>query len=144
MTYYLGGPMFQSTFFDRVGLGLPDESEAQERWQSVSLGLNAKSLNVPLLIQVSDSELLTETQNYTELKQRNRPVEMHVFPNEWHIKSHPAHRYNIYRRNVQWFEFWLKGVEEDVPVDPDQYTRWRILRDGCVCSVATDTMTTTR
>jgi hypothetical protein len=51
------------------------------------------------------------------LQDAGKPVEMHVFPEEHHQKWRPVHRLNIYRRNVQWFEFWLMGREDPEPVD---------------------------
>jgi hypothetical protein len=65
---------------------------------------------------------------FTALQESGKPVEMYVFPDEYHIKSQPQHRFNIYRRNVQWMQFWLQGVEDSNPVDPQQYDRWRKLR----------------
>jgi hypothetical protein len=44
------------------------------------------------------------------------------------VKWQPAHRDAIYRRNLQWLLFWLKGEEAADPVDPDQYVRWRAMR----------------
>jgi hypothetical protein len=94
----------------------------------MSLADNAESVRAPLLIQASDAEFLPETMTYAELRRFGKPVELYSFPGEHHVKMEPIHRYSIYRRNVQWFEFWLQGREDDVPVDPQQYTRWRQLR----------------
>ena len=68
-------------------------------------------------------------QGYVALKEAGKPIEMYVFPDEYHVKWQPKHRHNIYRRNVQWFNFWLRGVEDPDPVDPEQYARWRKLRE---------------
>lgn len=54
---------------------------------------------------------------------------MHVFPDEYHIKWQPKHRLAVYRRNIQWMKFWLQGIEVCDPLDPDQYTRWRKLKE---------------
>ena len=51
------------------------------------------------------------------------PSKCIVFSNEYHIKWQPVHRYNIYRRNIQWLKFWLQNEEADDPVDPEQYVR---------------------
>lgn len=56
-------------------------------------------------------------------------VEMYVFPGEYHVKWQPIHHLNIYERNVQWFRFWLLDQEADEPLDPEQYSRWRTLRE---------------
>lgn len=124
----LAGPKFQPRLRD-LGLDDPATEEGYRRWQDISIGLNAHRIQTPLLLQVSDSELLLETQTYTALKRANKAVEMYVFPGEGHIKAQPIHRLNVYRRNVQWLRFWLQGVEESNPLDPLQYARWRDLRE---------------
>ena len=65
---------------------------------------------------------------YRRLTDRQKPVELIIFPDEGHIKRHPVHRYSIYARNVDWFNFWLRGVEDLDPIKAEQYTRWRRLR----------------
>jgi hypothetical protein len=35
---------------------------------------------------------------------------------------------------VDWFRFWLEGYERTAPEDPEQYLRWRKLRDISVHS----------
>jgi hypothetical protein len=125
--YFLAGPMNQP-LFERIGFRNPDQGDALDAWRKISVGLNADHVHTPILVNVSDHELLSETETYADLKALNKPIEMHVFENEYHIKVEPAHRFNIYRRNVQWFEFWLLSREEAEPVDATQYERWRTLR----------------
>lgn len=91
---------------------------------------NADRIDAALLANVSDGEFLVSNQEFSALKDAGKPVEMHVYPGEHHIKWMPRHRLSIYRRNVQWFKFWLLNVEEEAPVDPEQYPRWRKLRDA--------------
>jgi dipeptidyl aminopeptidase/acylaminoacyl peptidase len=125
--YSLGGPRLEP-MFNRWNFLSPIKKPALESWRQISLALNADRIHTPLLIQSSDAESLSETQTYMAFKDNARPVDMYVFPNEFHVKSQPVHRYTIYRRNVQWFEFWLQGIEESDPAEPDQYIRWRALR----------------
>jgi dipeptidyl aminopeptidase/acylaminoacyl peptidase len=113
----LMGPKFQRDF-----------DEWNIPWDRVSIARNAERIRTPLLIHVADVELLGEVDSVRSLRAARRPVEMHVFPDEEHIKWQPAHRYYIYRRNLQWFQFWLQGVEVPDPVDQHQYERWRALR----------------
>jgi hypothetical protein len=58
-----------------------------------------------------------------------KPVEMWVYPDEYHQKIQPKHRYSVYLRNVDWFRFWLKGEEDPDPAKKEQYERWRKLRE---------------
>jgi len=62
------------------------------------------------------------------LRQLNKPVELFVYPNELHEKEQPKHRYEIYEKNVDWFDFWLQGEEDPDPAKAAQYMRWRELR----------------
>ena len=96
---------------------------------------SAADVDAPLLLQVPDSEYLYSLQSYIDLSDAIKPVEMWVFADEYHVKWQPAHRYNVYRRNLQWFKFWLTDEEADDPVDPDQYGRWRKMRDDHCASL---------
>lgn len=107
--------------------GSPDDPDSVTHIRSV--GLNADRVDAPLLINVSDEELLGSVENVARLKDANKPVEMYVYPGEHHIKWRPEHRLAVYRRNIQWLNFWLLDEEVDEPIDPDQYSRWRKMRD---------------
>ena len=113
--------------FPQWGLGLPD-GETATRWQELSPALNAARLKAPLLIQVADSEYLPGLQFYTTLRELDKPVEMIVFANEGHIKNQPKHRYEIYERNLDWFNFWLQSKEDPDRAKAEQYARWHQLR----------------
>lgn len=127
INFYLAGPKLQPTLGD-WGFGDPALPEPQNQWARMSLALNAERFQTPLLVQVSDQELLPETQTFAALRAHNKPVEIYVFMNEGHIKSQPRHRYSVYRRSVQWFQFWLQGIEDSNPIDHQQYARWRRLQ----------------
>jgi outer membrane receptor protein involved in Fe transport/dipeptidyl aminopeptidase/acylaminoacyl peptidase len=97
-------------------------------WRPNSLVLNAARLDRPLLMQISDSEMLYALESFSALREQGQPVEMHVFPGEFHFKWQPAHRRAIYRRNLDWFAFWLQGREDPAPAKAAQYRRWETLR----------------
>jgi hypothetical protein len=80
-------------------------------------------------MHIADSELPGAKQSMVTMEENAKPFDGYVFPDEWHIKWQPSHLYAIRQRNVQWLQFWLQGVEADDPTDPDQYVRWRKLRD---------------
>lgn len=125
LDYYLYGPAGREFLRDRGW----DASEAgQERWRGFSLSLNADRVRAPLLINVGEYEMLSSLQPVTALEDAGRAVEMYVFPNESHIKFEPVHRLAIYRRNIDWMNFWLRGVENPDPLLHAQYERWRAMR----------------
>lgn len=124
------------------GIGLADEratwgfpparGPGSEDWGPVSIAINAATVKTPLLMQLADHEYLTGVDAFMSLRAAHKPVEMSIFPGEFHLKWQPAHREAAYRRNLQWFDFWLRGQEDPDPVDPDQYRRWRDMRTAQV------------
>lgn len=115
------------------------EPGAEEFWKPISLILNVEKVDVPILIQTGDSEYeagLDVIETYTH---RGRPIELYVLENETHIKWQPAHRKAIYRRSVEWFDFWLQGRMDCDPSKARQYARWLAMagapaRDKLQCS----------
>jgi dipeptidyl aminopeptidase/acylaminoacyl peptidase len=99
-------------------------------WQPYSLALNAARLDRPLLMQISDSEMLYALESFSALREQGQPVEMDVFPGEFHFKWQPAHRRAVYERNLDWFTFWLHGRENPDPAKAAQYKRWKALRSN--------------
>ena len=63
---------------------------------------------------------------------------MYVFPDAHHNKWRPDQRLAIYRRNIQWLKFWLMNTEEDDPVSPGRYDRWRKMRDDHCANMKAD------
>lgn len=108
--------------------GAPQEDE-YGFYSSMSFSRNAEHVDAPFLINVSDWELQNSVASVARLQDAGKPVEMYVFPGEFHVKWQPQHRLAIYRRNVQWLKFWLMGKEESDSVSPGQYDRWRKMRD---------------
>lgn len=106
----------------------PAANPDPEFWRPYSFALNAARLDRPLLMQLADAEYLFGLESFSALREQGQPVELHVFPGEYHMKWQPAHRRAIYERNLDWFSFWLQGR-----VDPDsakavQYRRWQEMR----------------
>ena len=104
---------------------LPFEGKFGKYLSAENLGYHARNrVFPPTLMQVADTELSHALFDHVLLKDERHPVEMYVFPDELHIKYRPVHRYNIYRRTVQWMKFWLQGETVDDPLDTGQYQRW--------------------
>ena len=86
-------------------------------------------------MNVSDVEAPFAAINANYLQEADKPVEMYVFPDAAHIKWRPDQRFAIYRRNIQWLKFWLRGEVDADPVSPGQYERWFDLCDQHVKNV---------
>ncbi|WP_272800160.1 Atxe2 family lasso peptide isopeptidase [Sphingobium sp. AntQ-1] len=122
------GPQIDRTFSQ---VGYPNLlASAPEFWRQISIVENAQAIGIPLLLQAADSEYLSALEAYTALRQAHKPVDLFVFPNEFHNKWQPAHRLAIYRRTLRWFDFWLKGEVPSGGEDAKEVQFWRDLRAG--------------
>ncbi|WP_336963823.1 Atxe2 family lasso peptide isopeptidase [Sphingobium aquiterrae] len=125
MTY---GGMAWATYNRKMGFPRTIEDN-RAFWRPASMVVNAREMDTPLLMQLADTEYLLALEAFQALREQGKPVEMFVFPNDYHYKAQPAHRLAIYNRNIDWFRFWLQSE-----LDPDseksaQYQRWSALRD---------------
>jgi len=106
----------------------PATAEDLDFWRPYSMALNADRMTTPLLMQLADNEYLLSLETVTALREHHQPFEMYVFPDEFHIKWHPAHRLAIYQRNIDWFAYWLLGQSDPDPAKAAQYRRWDAMR----------------
>jgi dipeptidyl aminopeptidase/acylaminoacyl peptidase len=118
------GPGSMTTFADRYPSVLSDSDPI---WDPVSIAKNAAHLDVPMLLQISDGEMLGALTAFTALRDHHQPADMYVFPGEYHVKWQPAHRLAIYRRSLAWFQFWL-GTDGPIEAPHDELARWEALR----------------
>jgi dipeptidyl aminopeptidase/acylaminoacyl peptidase len=107
----------------------PPEGDNLSRWQQLSPALNADRISTPLLMNAAGTEYLAGMQLIAALRERRKPLEMWIYPNELHEKWQPQHRLGIYERNVDWMKFWLRGIDDPHPAKKDQYERWHKLRE---------------
>ncbi len=113
---------------ERRRAGFPSAFGDLSPWKSLALSENAATFHTPLLIQVADAETVTALETFMALREFKKPVDMYVFPGEFHNKWQPAHRLAIYDRNLDWFDFWLRQREDADQAKAAQYARWRKLR----------------
>jgi len=98
-------------------------------WKDMSIAQNAGRIDVPLLMQLNDDDgHLLALEAFEALREYGQPVEIYVFPDEYHAKWQPVHRLAVYQRNIDWFAFWLRGFEDPDPDKAEQYRRWRTFR----------------
>jgi dipeptidyl aminopeptidase/acylaminoacyl peptidase len=124
---YAGGPVYADQL---KAHGYPAPGEDRPAfWADYSLAVNARRVAAPILVNAPDREYLGAMQAVANLREAGKPIELRVFPDEYHIKWQPAHRSAIYADVLDWFDFWLRGREDPVPAKAAQYRRWRALRD---------------
>lgn len=97
-------------------------------WKPLSIAVNARTLDTPILMQLADHEYLGGLESFTALREQHNPVDLYVFPDEYHVKWQPRHRLAVYERGIDWFDFWLNGKENPDPARRDQYRVWEKLR----------------
>jgi dipeptidyl aminopeptidase/acylaminoacyl peptidase len=109
--------------------GWPGVLESEDPfWKQVSLLENARRISTPILVNASDEELLGATLSYTGLREADVPIDMFVYPGEFHARWQPAHRLAAYRRSLDWFDYWLRGMRSDAPDRQGELRRWDRLK----------------
>lgn len=100
-------------------------------WKDMSLEENARRLSTPMLVNASEEEVLTALETYTGLREAGVPIDMFVYPGEFHGRWQPAHRLATYRRSLDWFDYWLRGIRPDAPDRLPELKEWdRLKKDG--------------
>ncbi|HZU45106.1 MAG TPA: Atxe2 family lasso peptide isopeptidase [Terriglobales bacterium] len=125
--YFMAGAEWWD-IFRNWGLGGWPYGQSRANWEQIAMSKNADRIRAPILENVSDTEYLVYLPVYRSLVDLGKPVELHIYPNELHVRNQPRHRFEIYERNVDWFLFWLRDEERPAPYKGDQYERWGRLR----------------
>lgn len=107
----------------------PYSSEAARKyWNYQSIALNIDHIRAPILMNLADSEMLNGAQAIAALQDSKKPLEVWIYPGAFHIKNSPKQLEGILNRNLDWMNFWLRGVEDGAAGKSEQYERWRELR----------------
>ena len=120
----LSGDPFFSRLRTYWQLGSPEATPAQ--WKRLSPAFNLERIDIPVLMQLPEQEYL-HTLDYAVTLIRDRRADLYVYPNEAHQKFQPRHKLAVYERNLDWFRFWLQGIEDPHPSKARQYARWRTM-----------------
>ncbi len=120
----LAGPRWERS---RYRVGFPPYGDTGAFWRPVSIALNASKIHTPLLMQLADDESDFGLEAFSSFRLAGHPIDIYVFPDEHHIKWQPAHRLAIYRRNLEWFDYWLLGKRDPDPLKAGHYAAWDAL-----------------
>ena len=126
--YFLGSDDWHD-IFGQWGLSGWPHGEINPNWRKIAMSMNVDKIVTPILQNESDTEYLITLSTYRSLQDAGRPIELHIYPNELHVRNQPRHRLEIYDLNLDWFRFWLKDEQDSDPRKAGQYRRWRELRD---------------
>lgn len=123
---FIAGPAYRDAV---LAWGYPRQTSDDEAfWKPMSLARSARTMRTPLLLQLPDAEYRGALEAVSALEQYRAPVEMYVFPGEYHVKAQPAHRAAIYARAVDWFAFWLMDRKPPPGVRDTEIERWEAMR----------------
>lgn len=78
----------------------------KDSWRKVSLAMNADAICAEIQMQLADREVRLALASFTKLRQAGVPMEMFVFPDEYHVKWQPVHRLAVYDRNMGKLAQW--------------------------------------
>jgi dipeptidyl aminopeptidase/acylaminoacyl peptidase len=127
--YLMGGSKNGRANDERV-LGGPPWGPTFANWQKFSISLNASKVRAPVLMEFNDNEAPGILGFHSALRRNGKAVELYVYPNDGHIFVQPAHRLASMERNIDWFNFWLRGKESSDTTRRGEYARWRAMRDS--------------
>jgi hypothetical protein len=98
-------------------------------WIEESPGFNLDRVQAPLLIGATEGlgSPLGEWGVYASLRMQNKPVAL-IYMEGQHVLKRPLERWASQQTNVDWFNFWLNGVEDPDQSKAPQYQRWERLR----------------
>ncbi|MGE5562077.1 MAG: Atxe2 family lasso peptide isopeptidase [Bacillota bacterium] len=122
----MAGPSFAKHFLAEGYPGVLGRDDLF--WKDVALEVNARRISAPILINASEDEFLTAVETYTALREASVPVDMFEYPSEHHARWQPAHRLATYRRSLDWFDYWLRGVRSEAPDRQSELKEWDRLR----------------
>lgn len=84
-------------------------------WIERSAVFNVGNVTTPTLIQHGEEDLRVPLSQglelYTALKQRGVPVQMVIYPRQGHGVGEPKLQIDVMRRNLEWFERWVLGLQ---------------------------------
>lgn len=114
---------------EQIASGFPAQGSAcSPFWLEISIACNVAKITAPILLQVSDREYRDSLETFNTLQVAGKAIDMYVFPGEYHVKWHPAHRLAEYQRVIAWFDFWLQNISRSDLSRPDEVARWEIMK----------------
>ncbi|MGH8211256.1 MAG: hypothetical protein ACREU6_16995 [Steroidobacteraceae bacterium] len=125
---YPGGGMYEFEDEDLKGIGAPLWGAGISRWLERSYFFHLDKIRTPMRFEHLGVGIPCDWDEFVIEERMNRPVEMIHIPNAAHNILNPVSRYTSQEGNVDWFDFWLNGHEDQSPAKIGQYQRWRKLR----------------
>jgi dipeptidyl aminopeptidase/acylaminoacyl peptidase len=103
--------------------------EDPERYLEVSTAFHLQNLHTAILFEAGTKSLAMMMLGLPKAAEHfGLPNEFVVYPNSGHTISTPRYKSEVAERNLDWFLFWLRGVEDNSSEKQTQFNRWRAMR----------------
>ena len=124
---YVNLMLFGGVDYIAANGGLPFGSSLTS-WIESSPGFNLDKVNAAVRLEYYGwSGFLGGWQNFSGLSLLKKPVDFVWLPYGLHLLVKPWERLVSQQGNVDWFDFWLKGVVDPDPSKKTEYERWNRL-----------------
>jgi dipeptidyl aminopeptidase/acylaminoacyl peptidase len=117
------------TDFMQVNGGAP-LGEGLRSWATRSPSFTLDRVDAPVRLVAQDAGPLVLWEWFSVSAQIGKAVDFTWFPDAPHLIVKPLESMLSMQGSVDWFCFWVKGEESPSPAEPDEYVRWRALRDA--------------
>jgi dipeptidyl aminopeptidase/acylaminoacyl peptidase len=125
-----GAPRPGLVEFERNGLiGATPWGKGMNLWLERSPAFHYERIRTPLRVEFINYCVPCTWDMYAMLSRHRRPIELVHIPRESHNLQTPWGRYTSQQGAVDWFNFWLRDIEDPDPAKQAQYRRWRVFRE---------------
>lgn len=127
--YFEGDPATRNLYTAVFG-GSPFDPRAQANYRKLSPSFRAKDFSGPLLQQFASASAFTGLELKTDLDVARVPNELVFYENESHLFHEPLHRLSAMKLNLDWFDYWLRGLKDPNAARAAEYARWDKMREA--------------
>lgn len=122
---FAAGPFMRSSERE---IGAAPWGQGLKLWMERSPAFHYDKIRTPLRLEAYGAWADARWDTYATLKRLHRPVELYHIPDGTHILTSPHAVRASQQATVDWYRYWLSGVEDPQAQKLSQYVRWRELR----------------
>ena len=120
-------------------LGGPPYGDTLANTLRFTPAFNSQNVRCPILMEYTrfPGDLTGNMEFFVALKRQGKAVELFSYPTGEHDLDVPSQRIASLQRNVDWFRFWMQGMEGSPPgYDPEQFVRWNELKQVLAAKIS--------
>lgn len=122
-SFWMGSAMSRQMYHNLFG-GSPFDPAAYPNYLKFSVSARAGQVAGPVLQQFTGYFAHAALELDQLLRDKAVPTELVAYADEAHLFYDPRHRASAMVRNLDWFDYWLRGVKDPDPAKRQQYARW--------------------